>query len=145
MHHRFFSVLLWGCLCALPTGNALASSDEPVDTRKLSCDITYAGQTQHVSVAPTSDPYRQTSIPIRNRFRFKAVHVQGDGVTPRIGIYVYFETPQQPLLIQHVLLQPPYPQAPAGTQVDLLGEQRLYAGPLERELIYRCFLRQDTP
>ena len=137
---------LWvSCLWALTWGSALASPSAPADTRQLRCEVTYAGHTQHIVVAPTQDPYPQASVRIRNRFRFKAVQVQGADVTPRIGIYVYLETPQQPMLIQHVLLEPPYPASPQHPRVDLLGEQRLYAGPLERELIYRCFLEQAAP
>lgn len=131
----FASLWLGTCLSASAT----------VETRTLSCAVTYAGHTQLISVAPTRSPYDQAAVRIANRFRFKAVHVQGEDVTPRMGIYVYLETERQPLLIQHVLIQPPYPQAPTGSRVDLLGEQRLYAGPLERELIYRCFLDQGTP
>ncbi|MBU3646730.1 MAG: hypothetical protein FGM56_01445 [Limnohabitans sp.] len=136
---------LWKTLFTSLWMGACLSASVSAETRTLSCEVTYAGQTQLISVAPTRSPYDQAAVAISNRFRFKAVHVQGEDVTPRIGIYVYLETERQPLLIQHVLLQPPYPQAPMGSRVDLLGEQRLYAGPLERELIYRCFLGQGTP
>ena len=135
--------LLIASLSALASVSSVA---EPFsDSRRLSCEVTYAGETQHIAIAPTQDPYSQASVNIRNRFRFKAVHVQGGDATPRIGIYVYLETAQQPLLIQHVLVQPPYPEAPSAKRVNLFGEQRLYAGRLERELIYRCFLGQDAP
>lgn len=130
---------------ALAMGSVMTSAAPAADTRQLACEVTYAGQTQRIAVAPTADPYRQEAVNIRNRFRFKAVHVQGAEVTPRIGIYVYLEVDPHPLLIQHVTLQPPYPQAAAGARADLVGEQRLYAGRLERELIYRCFLEPKTP
>ncbi len=130
---------------ALAMGSVMTSAAPAADTRQLACEVTYAGQTQRIAVAPTADPYRQEAVNIRNRFRFKAVHVQGAEVTPRIGIYVYLEVDPHPLLIQHVTLQPPYPQAAAGARADLVGEQRLYAGRLEREMIYRCFLEPKTP
>jgi hypothetical protein len=126
-------------------GSVMTSAAPAADTRQLACEVTYAGQTQRIAVTPTADPYRQEAVNIRNRFRFKAVHVQGAEVMPRIGIYVYLEVDPHPLLIQHVTLQPPYPQAAAGARADLVGEQRLYAGRLERELIYRCFLEPKTP
>ena len=137
------STLVFASLWALASFHAVA---EPLsDPSRLSCDVTYAGETQHIAIAHTQDPYNQASVRIRNRFRFKAVHVQGGDATPRIGIYVYLETPQQPMLIQHVLVQPPYPATQDSKRVDLVGEQRLYAGALERELIYRCFLEKAAP
>lgn len=122
-----------------------ATDANPTDPRQLACEVTYAGQTQRIAVTSTADPYRQEAVNIRDRFRFKAVHVQGGDVTPRIGIYVYLDVDPHPLLIQHVTVQPPYPPAGAGARADLVGEQRLYAGRLERELIYRCFLEPQTP
>lgn len=145
MRHLVFCLFLGVAGWTTLPDNANAAADLSADLQSLSCAVTYAGHTQHIVVRPTTEPYREASIGIKQRFRFKALQVQGEGVTPRIGIYVYFETPQHPQLIQHVLIQPPYPKAPKGSRVDLLGEQRLYAGPLERELIYRCFLDHDTP
>ncbi len=145
MPHLYMRTLLPIFLCTWVTANAQTADVLTADTRQLACEVTYAGQTQRIAVTPTADPYRQEAVNIRNRFRFKAVHVQGAEVTPRIGIYVYLEVDPHPLLIQHVTLQPPYPQAAAGARADLVGEQRLYAGRLERELIYRCFLEPKTP
>ena len=105
----------------------------------LKCEVTYAGKTHHIEVAPTQDPYSVESVSIDDRFYFKGVHVQGPGLEPRIAIYVHREGPTQSVLIQQVLLKPPYPRATTGP-TDLFGEQRLYAGKLERELIYRCSL-----
>ena len=73
------------------------------------------------------------------------MHVNEGNLSPRISIDVYLETPQHPLLLQHVVIRPPYPVSPAGASADLLGEQHLYAGPLERELIYRCSIKQEAP
>ena len=112
---------------------------------QLNCDVTYAGATQRLAICPAQDPHQTTSVSIGDRFRFKALHVNDEHLSPRIGIYVYLETASSPLLLQHVVLRPPYPVAPAGGTIDLLGEQHLYAGPLERELIYRCTFSQVTP
>lgn len=105
----------------------------------LRCEVTYAGKTHHLEVPPTQDPYSVESVSIDDRFYFKGVHVQGPGSEPRIAIYVYREGQTQAVLIQQVLLKPPYPRSTTGP-ADLFGEQRLYAGKLERELIYRCSL-----
>lgn len=140
---KLLHIHLWAWTCL--AGSVYATDGNPSNPRQLACEVTYAGQTQRIAVMPTADPYRQEAVNIRDRFRFKAVHVQGDDVTPRIGIYVYLDVDPHPLLIQHVTVQPPYPPAGAGARADLVGEQRLYAGRLERELIYRCFLEPQTP
>jgi hypothetical protein len=99
---------------------------------RLRCDVTYAGALQRVEASPVADPYAMPSVDIGGRFHFKAVMVQGPERVERIGIYVYFDAEPRPILVQHARYLPPYP---AG---DLTGEQHLYAGPLERELVYRC-------
>ena len=115
------------------------------DLPRLRCEVTYAGALQVVEVGPRTEPYDAPAVDIGGRFHFKPVVVQGPERIARIGIYVYVDTPRQPLLIQHALYLPPYPAGPVGAPVDLTGEQRLYAGPLERELIYRCQLSGGRP
>ena len=111
----------------------------------LTCHVTYAGETQKIEVCPTFDPYGQEAVNIGHRFLFKAVHVNDKNLNPRIGIYVYFGDKQSPLLIQHVQIRPPSAKLQNGDTVDLIGEQHLYAGPLERELIYRCVAGKKMP
>jgi hypothetical protein len=137
MQHRF----LIPALLAI----SLACSASFTWACQVSCEVTYAGSTHHLAICPTQDPDQTAAVTIGDRFRFKAIHVNHDKLSPRVGIYVYLETPSSPLLLQHVVLLPPYPLPPAGDTIDLLGEQHLYAGPLERELIYRCAMRQETP
>lgn len=107
--------------------------------------MTYGGALQVIEARPTGQPYEAPSFDIAGRFHFKPVLVQGAGLVERIAIYVYGQTPRQPVLIQHARFLPPYPQAPPGQPVEMTGEQRLYAGPLERELIYRCQLVGGQP
>jgi hypothetical protein len=131
--------------CCMAAPGAIACDTAPVDPLQRTCHVTYAGETQRVAICPTQHPYLVESVSIGGRFRFKAVHVQAEHMSPHISLYVYWETPQQPQLIQQVVLRPPYPAPPAGGSVELLGEQHVYAGPLERELIYRCAITQDAP
>jgi hypothetical protein len=137
MRHRILKNVLWvgWSLWALPSAWSC----------QLSCEVTYAGATQQVAVCPAHDPYLPESVNIGNRFRFKAIHINDGHLSPRIGIYVYLDAPEYPLLLQHVVRRPPYPVAPAGGSADLFGEQHLYAGPLERELIYRCAITPAKP
>jgi len=122
-------------LLALP-----ARAAEPAP--RLRCDVTYAGATQRIEAGPTADPYAVPSVDIGGRFWFKPVVVQGGGRVERIGLYAYVDTEAQPVLIQHARYLPPYPRGRPGQPVDLTGVQHLYAGPLERELIYQCWLLQ---
>lgn len=99
----------------------------------LRCQVTYAGTTQVIEARPVSDPYAVASVDIGGRFRFKAVMVGSDTQLAYINVYAYLATRRQPLLIQEAKYLPPFVAA-------LTGEQHLYAGPVERELIYSCAL-----
>lgn len=117
---------------------------EPSASPLLQCHVTYAGSTQVVEARPVSDPYPVPSVDIGGRFRFKAVMMgQGPQVTS-IALYAYLDTARQPVLIHHALHLPPYPASPNGIPMPLTGRQHLYAGPVERELIYFCTLQGAT-
>jgi hypothetical protein len=107
----------------------------------LRCQVTYAGTTHTVEARPVADPYPVPSVDIGGRFRFKAVMVGSAQRVDYIKLYAYVETRRQPVLVQEAKYLPPYPPAvPPATAVLLTGEQYLYAGAVERELIYRCTL-----
>jgi hypothetical protein len=95
-----------------------------------------------------SDPYPVESVDIGGRFRFKAVMVGAGQQVDYIKLYSYFETPQQPVLIQLAKYLPPFSApgpAPDPRGANLTGMQYLYAGPVERELQYQCFLQGAQP
>lgn len=139
----------WPCLCTsarlslalllcLVAGTAGAAA-------RLVCDVSYAGTTHTLLAEPVTDPYTVPAQDVGGRFRFKPVLVgQGDRVD-RVALYAYFNTPQQPVLIQQAKYLPPF--APPGHQgpIALTGQQHLYAGHMERELIYRCSLHGVQP
>lgn len=130
----------WRDLSLGLAGVVLATAAQARTEPQLICDVTYAGSTHRVQAAPVSEPYDVPSVDIAGRFWFKAVMVRSADRVARIGIYVYQDTEAQPVLVQHARYLPPYPRSAGGRPVDLTGEQHLYAGPLERELIYRCLL-----
>jgi hypothetical protein len=109
----------------------------------LHCDVTYAGSTHVIETGPVADPYPVASANIGGRFRFKAVMVGDAARVDYIKLYAYLETSRQPLLIQQVSWLPPF--LATETPYPLTGEQRLYAGPVERELIYSCTLQGVQP
>ena len=114
----------------------------------LHCQVSYAGSTQTVLATPTDDPYRVAAVDIAGRFRFKPVLVRQAeqlGQVRYVNIYVYLQTERQPVLLQQAKYLPPYPPPGPDGRIALTGEQRLYAGPMERELIYQCELMAVAP
>lgn len=128
---------LWACLPALCLGQVQASV-------QLRCEVTYAGASQQVVVEPVQDAYAAPSVDVRGRFRFKAVMVGVGDRVERIGLYVYQNTPGQPVLIQNARYLPPFQWPVDGSPLVLTGQQHLYAGPMERELIYGCTLHRRS-
>jgi hypothetical protein len=126
------------CLVAGSCCTAIASPS-------LECEVTYAGHTQTVVTRPVADPYPVPAVDIAGRFRFKPLVVGDDMRIRRVLVYVYLETEAQPVLIQQAKYLPPFPGADASGRVELTGQQYLYAGALERELIYQCHLKGVVP
>jgi hypothetical protein len=118
---------------------SLSASAAPL----LRCEVSYAGTTHVVEARPVADPYPVPSVDIGGRFWFKAVMVGDAAHVDRILLYAYLDTRKQPILIQEARYLPPF-QA-STTPYILTGEQHLYAGPVERELIYRCTLQGVAP
>lgn len=107
----------------------------------LDCQMSYGGETQTVKITPVADPYTVPSVDVAGRFRFKPVLVGHGAQVQYVSLYVYAVTERQPVLVQQVTYRPPFPVSPQG----LTGRQHVYAGPLERELIYNCTLSGVAP
>lgn len=112
---------------------------------QLECQVTYGGSTETVLATPTDEPYRAVATDIAGRFRFKPVLVGQQAQLRHLSIYVYMQTERQPVLIQQAKYFPPYPPSGPDGRIALTGEQRLYAGPMERELMYQCSLLGAAP
>ncbi len=135
MQQHLLMPTILGLLCGLTT-NASAAA-------RLHCEVTYAGATQVVETLAASEPYAAPSVNIGGRFWFKAVMVGPAERPDYVKLYAYFDTPRQPLLLQEAVYLPPF-QASA-TPYPLTGIQRLYAGTMERELLYSCTLQGVQP
>lgn len=109
----------------------------------LRCKVSYAGTTHTIEASPVADPYPVPSVDIGGRFRFKAVMVGSPTRVDRILLYAYLDTKRQPVLVQEAKYLPPY--TVSQTPYLLTGEQHLYAGVVERELIYTCTLQGIPP
>jgi len=104
----------------------------------LRCQVVYAGTTHVIEASPVSDPYPVASVDIGGRFRFKAVVVGDATHVEYIKLYAYLDAKRQPILVQEAKYLPPFKAS--ATPYLLTGEQYLYAGVAERELMYRCTL-----
>lgn len=124
---------------ALATGLLHCAHATPL----LRCEVTYAGATQVVEARPVQDPYPVPSVDIGGRFRFKAVMVGQGRHVDHIALYAYLDTRRQPILVQEAKYLPPF--RAGATPYSLTGEQHLFAGPVERELIYQCTLEGVAP
>lgn len=107
-------------------------------TPLLRCQVAYAGTTHVIEARPVADPYPVASVDIGGRFRFKAVMVGDANHVEYIKLYAYLDASRQPILVQQANYLPPFKAS--ATPYLLTGEQHLYAGPVERELMYRCTL-----
>lgn len=109
----------------------------------LRCQVSYAGSTQEVRAQPVPDPYDVPRVDIGGRFAFKAVLVGQGARVDYVALYAYLDTRRGPVLTQQAKYLPPF--AATHGPLPLTGEQHLYAGPVERELIYHCTLEGHQP
>lgn len=133
---RFASLGPAGWALGLSLGLACAAP-----AAQLQCQVTYAGNTHTVLADPVTDPYPVPSVDIGGRFRFKPVVVGTPQRVDRVLIYAYRVDGAQALIIHQAKFLPPF--VPASQ--PLTGQQHLYAGPLERELVYSCTLTGGAP
>ena len=122
------------CLGALGLVLGLNATAAPL----LRCQVTYAGTTHTVEARPVADPYTVPSVEIGGRFLFKPVVVGSAQRIDYIKLYAYLNASRQPVLIQEAKYLPPFRRS--ATPYLLTGIQHLYAGPVERELLYSCTL-----
>jgi len=134
------AVLRHGWAAAARIGWVLLSGVVHAQAR-LDCDVVYAGASHPVQASPVTQPYEVAAVDIAGRFLFKAVVVGEGRRVDRVALYVYESSGPQPMLVQQVKYLPPFVRRPD----SLTGEQRLYAGHLQRELAYRCTLDGVEP
>lgn len=127
---QYYGIFL---LCALSFTGAAHAQPE------LRCEVTYAGTTHVLKAQPVQDPYSVEAVDIGGRFLFKMVMVGRETQLAYINLYVYLQQEPRPVIVQEVKYLPPFRNTPK--PFGFTGEQHVYAGPIERELIYRCGLR----
>ena len=106
----------------------------------VQCEVRYGSDTVRVVAQATDDPLSVASVPLDNRFAFKAV-VRG---TPEriehVSLSTYdLQAEGAPALVHQQRLSPPFA---AGQWVPALtGWQHVYSSVLGRELVYGCAVR----
>lgn len=109
----------------------------------LQCDVSYAGTTYKLNAKPALDVYDVQPIDIGGRFFFKMILTEMNHKLDQVLIYVYLDQKPRPILLQQSKYKGPFPQDLS--LFALTGQQHLYGGPVERELIYSCWLSTSTP
>ncbi len=107
----------------------------------LRCEITYGGSTQILESHLTTNAdavYVAEAEKIAGRFRFKAILLGSGDRLETIKLYAYYENNRQPVLLQEVKYQAPFPNSTGA--YGLTGLNYLYSPPLGRELQYGCAL-----
>ncbi len=109
----------------------------------LRCEVTYAGHTHVLTARPVRDPYHVEAVDVGGRFFFKTVMVGRADRIDHILIYAYLDQEPRPVIVQQGKYLPPF--RVTAQPYMLTGEQHVYAGPVERELIYTCWLGGVRP
>lgn len=118
---------------------AVVAHAQPV----LRCEVTYAGTTHVIQTTPTTDPYAVVPVDIAERFMFKVVLSATEKQLDHALIYVYLQQAPRPVLLQQAKYFGPFKSSKHAYL--LTGEQHVYGGPIERELIYQCWLSGIKP
>ncbi|MFZ6689033.1 hypothetical protein ACO0K0_14930 [Undibacterium sp. SXout11W] len=105
----------------------------------LRCYATYAGETQIIDTQLSDNPYQIEAIDIGGRFKLKTEMNGHQQTINYIKIYAYFQTSHGDVPIHEASYYPPFQLQ--SEIIALTPVNRLYAGPLERELQYRCTLQ----
>ena len=104
----------------------------------LRCEVTYAGSTHTIETTISSNPYLAPLHDIGGRFYFKAV-MAGDGnKLDYIKLYAYLQGRDVDIPIHQASYKKPIHLS--NTMKALTPINYLYAGDVERELQYQCFL-----
>ncbi|MBC3860598.1 hypothetical protein H8K32_00655 [Undibacterium jejuense] len=105
----------------------------------LRCYATYAGETQIIEAHPSDNPYQIEPVDIGGRFKLKMEMNGEQNAINYIKIYAYFQTSHGDVPIHEASYYPPFQRR--NEESVLTPFNRLYAGPLERELQYHCTLQ----
>ncbi|MBR7800250.1 hypothetical protein [Undibacterium fentianense] len=108
------------------------------ETPILECHVSYAGSTEVVQVKLTENLYDEPIHDIGGRFSFKALMHGKLGNIDYIKLYAYFQGRDFDIPIHQATYLKPFPIKKGKTLLTPMNY--LYAGEVEREMQYQCFL-----
>lgn len=114
--------------------NTASATSSPI----LRCNVSYAGTTHTINSSFIQDPYIAKMHDIGGRFSFKAVMVGVNKEINYIKLYAYLQGNELDIPIHQATYQKPIQIS--RTMKALTPVNYLYAGEVEREMQYQCFL-----
>lgn len=126
-------VLFFGVLSC-----ASATTATAVTSPILRCEVSYAGTTHIIETSFIQDPYLAPIHDIGGRFSFKAVMVGVNKKIDYIKLYAYLQGRELDTPIHQATYRKPIYMS--NTMKALTPFNHLYAGEVEREMQYQCFL-----
>jgi len=104
----------------------------------LSCEVTYAGTTHKIDTLISIDPYLAPLHDIGGRFQFKAVMIGTQKTIEYIKLYAYLQGNELDIPIHQATYKKP--SLISKKRKPLTPMNHLFAGEVEREMQYQCFL-----
>jgi hypothetical protein len=104
----------------------------------LSCEVAYAGTTHKIDTHISVDPYIAPLHDIGGRFQFKAVMKGTQTKIEYIKLYAYLQGNELDIPIHQATYKKPIHISK--NRRSLTPMNHLYAGEVEREMQYQCFL-----
>ncbi|HQR58127.1 MAG TPA: hypothetical protein PK503_02185 [Azonexus sp.] len=113
----------------------------PTHAASVACHVTYGGETQTISAAPTTQPLAVAPIPIGSYFLFRIVFRQEPADLATIKLTTYADRDEGPTIIHQATYA--YPPAPAVVH-GFTGLNFVYEPVRDGELRYWCEMK-DAP
>ncbi len=113
----------------------------PTHAASVACHVTYGGETQTISAAPTTQPLAVAPIPIGSYFLFRIVFRQEPADLATIKLTTYADRDEGPTIIHQATYA--YPPAPAVVH-GFTGLNFVYEPVRDGELQYWCEMK-DAP
>ncbi len=111
----------------------------PAFAAKVSCHLTYGGETRVVEAAPTSDPYTVAPVAFGSYFLFRIVLRDQPADLAGIKLTTYADRNEGPVIIHQAVH--PYPP-PTATSGGFTGLNFVYEPVRDGELQYWCELKE---
>ena len=106
---------------------------------KVSCHLTYGGETRVVEAAPTSDSYTVAPVAIGSYFLFRIVFRDQPADLAGIKLTTFADRNEGPVVIHQATYPYPPPSAAAGS---FTGRHVVYEPVRDGELQYWCELKE---